>query len=466
MKSTIRAHFPMIYRISVCVLFLMVLFFTGLETARIAPVAVAIVLLLSAGLIFLPRVRLLALPFFLLCFLLIFCYDSYAVFIRYLWLLPVAAGAAVIRLIRLRPKFRCGAGFLPLCAVALATTLGGVGVLSAGEYFSPVALFYVCGLGVGQVALYLVFKNEVKDEAENAELLADIAALALTLSAMLIGFRLWHLQEALKLGALPYVQWSNNIATMLLISFPALLMHSKKNPVFLPLGFVAALSTTLADSRGGTLFAPVLLFACSLWLWLTEKRPVQRLWMRWFAYVCGAVFLSVYLVILHRYIYGLLPKHEEVRVELIRRSLSDFRESPVFGKGLAYQGNDDLYHAKQGGINWFHMFFPQIIGSMGLCGLLAWGWQLFARARLAWARRTHPDFAFALCYLGLFLMSQVNPGEFCPIPYALEAVLFMVALENGTENAVLKYNGKRRKKGGKGEAAKAAEEVAPGRAER
>lgn len=457
MKNIIRTHFPMIYRASVCMLFLMVFFFTRLETARIAPVAVVIVLLLSAGLIFLRRARLLALPFFLLCLLLIFCYDSFSVFIGYIWLLPIVAAALVIHLIRLRPSLRLGPGFFPLCAVALATTLGGVGVLSPAEYFSPMALFYVCGLGFGLVILYLVFKNEMRDEAENAELLADIAALALTLSAVILGYRLLHLREALERGSLTKVQWSNNISTMLLLSFPALFAYFKKHIAFIALGMMAFAATMLGGSRGGLLFAPVLLFFCLLWLWLTEKRPLVRLWLRFFVYLCGACLLSVCLLYGFHCIDIPFSNGYDIRPSLITRSISDFKESPFFGKGLAYRGNSDLYGSKEGGINWFHMFFPQIIGSLGLCGLVAWLWQLFARVRISWARRKHPDFAFALCYLGLFLMSQVNPGEFCPIPYALEAVLFTVALENGTGDTVLKYNETRRKKGERKEAAKAAE---------
>jgi hypothetical protein len=73
------------------------------------------------------------------------------------------------------------------------------------------------------------------------------------------------------------------------------------------------------------------------------------------------------------------------------------------------------------------MFWPQIVGSMGLLGVLAWGWQLVTRARIAFAVRCTPAFFIMLCYAGLLLMSQVNPGEFCPFPYAVSAV-YMVAL--------------------------------------
>jgi len=34
-----------------------------------------------------------------------------------------------------------------------------------------------------------------------------------------------------------------------------------------------------------------------------------------------------------------------------------------------------------------------------------------------------------MSYMGLFLMSQVNPGEFCPMPYAALAVTFFIIME-------------------------------------
>jgi hypothetical protein len=34
-----------------------------------------------------------------------------------------------------------------------------------------------------------------------------------------------------------------------------------------------------------------------------------------------------------------------------------------------------------------------------------------------------------MSYFGLFIMSQVNPGEFCPMPYTALAVTFFIAME-------------------------------------
>ena len=65
-----------------CVAVFLIAVLTGGETARLAPFAIALLLLISVGLICLRDTRYLTLPFLLLTLLFIFCYDSFSVFIR------------------------------------------------------------------------------------------------------------------------------------------------------------------------------------------------------------------------------------------------------------------------------------------------------------------------------------------------------------------------------------------------
>jgi hypothetical protein len=124
---------------------------------------------------------------------------------------------------------------------------------------------------------------------------------------------------------------------------------------------------------------------------------------------------------------------DEVRWKLFARGLENFRENPLLGSGLGYRGNADLFSGKQGTINWYHIFISQVVGGLGIAGILAWGYQLYTRACLSRRVWRTTDFGFALCYFGLLLMSMVNPGEFCPVPYAFLAVCFFAAIENRIE---------------------------------
>jgi hypothetical protein len=69
---------------------------------------------------------------------------------------------------------------------------------------------------------------------------------------------------------------------------------------------------------------------------------------------------------------------------------------------------------------------------MGMVGVVAYLYNLFVRARIYKKRKNPLNMTFLLSYGGLFLMSQVNPGEFCPVPYAMIAVILFIFMEKDT----------------------------------
>ena len=67
---------------------------------------------------------------------------------------------------------------------------------------------------------------------------------------------------------------------------------------------------------------------------------------------------------------------------------------------------------------------------MGLVGFFAYLLQILLRSTLIFRRKKGPvRSTLGLSYIGLFLMSQLNPGEFCPFPYAVMAIAVFVMLE-------------------------------------
>jgi len=400
------------------------------ETPRIAPMAVLLILIIAAGLTLTDRLSLFVLPFLLLTLSLIFCYDSYNDFIIYAPLAPAVLACIAVHLIRFPLKWKGrGISLYPMLAVAAATMLGGIGCIGAAEYFSPIAFFYVLALGPGMVLLYLLLKCRIRDEADEQLFLLDLCFFAVAATFVVLGY---HWRNYLELGMLPSLrvfshQWSNNIATMLMLSFPALFWAGEKHPPCYLLGLAAYGAVILSGSRGGLLMASVEVVLCILYAAFGDvlKKPrrarVLQLSLSVFAVLVLGVLAFVRLVPA-----DFISKYE-VRRYLLERSIVDFLENPVTGVGLGSTRNLDLYPGKKGTLVWYHMFLPQIVGSMGLLGVLAWGWQLVTRARIALAVRCTPAFFIMLCYAGLLLMSQVNPGEFCPFPYAVSAV-YMVAL--------------------------------------
>ena len=69
---------------------------------------------------------------------------------------------------------------------------------------------------------------------------------------------------------------------------------------------------------------------------------------------------------------------------------------------------------------------------MGIVGILAYVYQFIKRMFLLWRKPTLFNMTVFLSYVSLELMSLVNPGLFCPIPYLLIVTIFFVVVEKST----------------------------------
>ena len=245
-------------------------------------------------------------------------------------------------------------------------------------------------------------------------------------------------------------QSSNNLSTFLMIALPIGFLYSKKYRALIFLPVVTYVALLFCDSRGGIFLGTLEFFFLLVFFCFYRSDRFRR------AFFIGYFLLTVGLVILFLprvlTFYSFDTKIEgfsdlsipqllkeaikavidngEARVGLVGRSFGDFKKNPLFGVGLGYTGNEDLYTPVKGAMNWYHMWAPQIWGSLGIVGILCFGYQLFLRLRLAFTRREEPEVTLSLCYLGLFMMSQVNPGEFCPFPYAIIATVIFLFLDN------------------------------------
>ena len=89
-------------------------------------------------------------------------YGKYEPYIAQ-WPLYAAALAALILHLCWYPAAPAAAQRLSpsMEAVSAALLLGGLGSISAREYFSPVALYYTLGLGVGMLLCYRLFRSRL-----------------------------------------------------------------------------------------------------------------------------------------------------------------------------------------------------------------------------------------------------------------------------------------------------------------
>ncbi len=372
-------------------------------------------------------------PFLLVCVLPLRMYGSGEVWLKLLPLIAIVVPCLIFHFVYYRPKFSLGKMFFPYLAVSVAITLGGLFVVSPKNYFSPTSLYYIVGLGFGMLGLYVLLNAHIATAEKKYDLTDNITKIMLWFGGFLTLMVLVHFIENIEItitnGELVSPQMSNNLSTNLLITMPFAFYYSKKCKyhtamfMFGTLQYIAMIGT---GSRGGILIGSIMFVLCVIYsMYINDK--VDRKFMVACVICLFIIGITFVIVKFDSIIETLEIKQGEARLNLIRYAIRNFKNNPVFGVGLAHQGY--YYHPQQGGLYWYHSSPLQVIASMGVVGILSYGYQFVARLRMLSKKRNIFTACAMLSFFGLELMSVVNPGIFCPLPYALTMVIIFIVVE-------------------------------------
>ena len=413
-------------------------------TRRFVPGAVLFIAIICLELFLCSDLTVIGLPLLLMIVFLLNCYDSFDTFIHFAWGAPIAVAALLYNLIVYREKVHIGRSFYGLIAVSLALLLGGVGTIAPADYFSPMSLYYVLGLGVGLLAFYLLVRSRFA--MQSVYTLFSRCALVMYLVGLLsvLNVAVHHylgLSAGMSLSeTIELFQPSNNISTFLMFAMPFPVWYAlKQNPFHIASAFAFYLAIVATGSRAGFVLSTVEILIC-IAFWARYGGRLVRFFC--FSLVSAGTILAILLV---TEIETLIPgfnfvSTEEMRYQAIRIACESFLSHPLFGIGLKNHALDAIYMPKKGALCWFHMYVPQIIASMGSVGIVAYATQFFLRVSLIIRRHTTPlRLTLGISYIGIFLMSQFNPGEFCPIPYGMMTVVIFALLEQLGETERLAY---------------------------
>lgn len=368
-------------------------------------------------------------------------FKDYSVLGPYMWyaIIPFAA-AMIFQLVYYRKPFVKGRLLYPMLAVSLALILGGVGTIKAEDYFLPFSLYYVLGLGLGMTAIYCITVSRLQNERsyDRAERLTTILYAAGILAVLvLLVFYVQNFERFIAKGGALFYKPRNYLCTVIFLAMPPCCHYIKKNNLHLLI--MAAMFATLfmSGSRSGLLIGTILLVICAVYVYATNKESRKL-------YNILIIIVAIFTVIvafkfapdIYDYLYsyradefdGKFISSNETRVQYIKLGLQDFKEHPIFGIGLGNLEHIKVFKAYfTGCIVFYHNCVIQIIGSMGLAGILAYVWLVSERVKLMWKTRKSDMMIFSLSYIGVILMSLVNPGIFCPFPEA-GAVMLMFAI--------------------------------------
>lgn len=375
-----------------------------------------------------------------------------------IWVVIPVVASVIFHFIYYRKPFKIGRSFWGLCGISVALILGGVGTIPATDYFSG-ALFYVLGLGVGMMAFYLLVKSQF-DEESGVEVVKVMYLVGLFACFCVTMFYVRGWEEFLKTGEFIYFQSKNNLSTFLMFALPFPVLYAVKNPLHLISTVLMYACIIFTGSRGGLLMGTVELFIIlAAYVILYPKNIKQRI-----IAISGSVVLAAAVICLIPLIAKLngvsaesgeaisnigelvdklksyFVREDEVRFRILQRTGENFKSNPLFGVGMGYTGNEDIWSSKAGAMNWYHMWFAQVFAGLGIVGILAYGYQLVDRIIIFFKDRNNLNLTLMLSYIGLFLMSQVNPGEFCPAPYAMLGVTFFIIMEGNKDDKFLKLN--------------------------
>lgn len=364
--------------------------------------------------------------------------NSYDGFMEYLWGAPIIAFSIIFHFAFYRKNFELKKPkdlelFKPILAASLALILGGVGIMSFAEYTTKINLSYMFCLGPLALLVYVFLSGLIGPNKNYTEHMDErLAKIFLTVACFLI-FAIFeyygeHWAKFISDPDILPFQWRNNACTLLMIAMPfSFFMAKKKNILYILVAILSCIAIVLSGSRGGLLFGAVEFLILVIYFAKADKEHRK--------YYLGIIGLGVIAAIvavlkfssLFEYTIDRFTSSKENfrRIGLWKRSVEDFLANPVFGRGIGYMGNRDLHPSKIGTLCWYHSSIPQIIGSFGSFGVLCYAYQLIKRIQFFKNRNNMFSVTVFFSFIGLELMSLVNPGIFAPAYLIIITMLFV-----------------------------------------
>ncbi len=373
--------------------------------------------------------------------------SGYGAFVQ--WFAPfVIIGliiAFTLRPVVYRVQFKKGRFFYTTLAVAVAVTLGGAFYLSPSEYFTFPALYYVFFLGIGMLIIYQAMDNYIDETRED---LFDyfsfmMVAVGVMGIAMVASAYYEHFDVIRESGPGRMFQWRNNLTNNLLLSMPFAFYLSLKRrfgSVYLALGILQFLVLVFSYSRGGIIFGtlvfPPLMLAT---LYLSKGRRMKQLFVLVLVFALVYVAFETWLVPFDQVLENIMDRveisREESRARMFVQAVERFFAYPVFGTGLA---EDVIYSPQPMAMQWYHSTVSQVLGSLGMVGVIAFLYQELIRAFTIFELRARFNLFVLFALIGFGGYSLVNVGYFVPLPFVYMVLVMFLVLER--HNRILRKN--------------------------
>ena len=164
-------------------------------------------------------------------------YKDFSALTQYMWyaIVPFAL-ALLFNLIYYRRRMVIGKLTYPYIAVSAALIIGGVGVISADDYFEPIGLYYTLGLGLGQLVLYLISRSRLENERgyDRVERVARILYTGgLLFVVVVLGFYIQNIDKFIEKGGVLFFKQRNFVTSVFLMVIPMICILVRRSNLYL-----------------------------------------------------------------------------------------------------------------------------------------------------------------------------------------------------------------------------------------
>lgn len=358
-------------------------------------------------------------------------FDDLGSLLSIWWILPPYIASFIYNFLHWPIKLRKSACWKSLLAVSVACAAGGVGIISAREYFSLYGFMYGFGLGGGMLLASVIYgTNLARPRSYDvcARFSRILYCVGIFTGLVVVNYYIWHFSESVSDDFILYIHFRNYLTTMLVLALPMPFRLLKSNRIHaISILFMYA-TLLLTGSRSGLVFGTIVLSPQHFLHLCREKAgsaayPAHRAFLRRnqrIDFCLGADRFEFPPCRRYALPGDGLPHHVPQAVG------AGLPFKPLTGIGLANMRNSKIFLGVGGSMVWYHNYFAQIVGSMGLIGIFAYGWLL--RDRFGYLRALHRsgESMLALAYLGVLMVSMTNPGEFCPLPNEFLIVVLLM----------------------------------------
>lgn len=353
--------------------------------------------------------------------------------------LPIAI---VTHFIRFKVPFRIGKLFFPQLAVSIALLVGGIGTISLEHY--TIGLVYALLLGVAILFFYFLFylyayppKNvDFKYWIANSLNFIGILIVCQVITRYVQEFEIHS-----RVGSGVPIGWGvgNNFSTILLFTLAGtfyLAAKSKFSVLYLITAVAQYVVIVLSWSRGATLFGAIILPLYMLALLIGTPKSNRRYMWAGVALVV-AIFVGALIAMwepIMEMVDNVLAQGTGVsgRDKLYQEAIDVFMANPIFGAGVGFDGV--YYRQETMPMYWFHSTLFQVIGSMGIVGIIAYAWYYYARYRIMVRKRCLFSIFMIIGMIGFEGYSMIDTGTFVPLPIMFIVILMTLVIELDNKN--------------------------------